>query len=111
MPCQAEIAAGLNEFHSAAGEPMFSLVSAIEPGTFDLNTMAQLEFPAISLFMRVHELRDPVAVFEEMIDVAQTLADDLGGQVKDESRSVMTTQTIDFCRLDIRQYQHKYRRN
>jgi len=92
-----------------SGEAIFSLVNAIEPGTFDLQTMAELEFPAVSLFMRVHELNDPLQVFEQMIDVAQTLADDLGGQVRDETRSVMTTQTIDFCRQDINQYTHKHR--
>lgn len=88
--------------------PQFSLVNAVEPGTFDLNQMDELQTPAVSLFMRAHELDEPVKAFDEMIHVAQSLADELGGEVKDQSRSVMTPQTIEHCREEITDYQHKY---
>ncbi len=93
-------------FHrlDADGEPEFSLVNAVEPGTFDMNTIAALKTPAISLFMRAHEQADPVAVYDRMTDVAKALADDLGGEVKDESRSVLTPQTMEHCRERIRDY-------
>ncbi len=92
-----------------AGDPSFSLVNAVEPGTFDLGTMDSLETPAISLFMRTHERIDPVATFDAMIDVAQYLAEELFGEVKDQSRSVMTPQTIEHCREEIQAYVLRYR--
>ncbi|HKI73307.1 MAG TPA: cell division protein ZipA, partial [Pseudomonadales bacterium] len=93
-------------FHrlDAAGEPIFSLVNAVEPGTFDLASMDRLETPAVSLFMRAHELDEPLRTFDQMVLVAQSLADELGGEVKDTSRSVMTPQTIAHCREEIRDY-------
>ena len=91
------------------GRPLFSLVNAIEPGTFEIASMDRLRTPAVSLFMRAHELDAPVEVFDEMVSFAQALADELGGEVKDDSRSVLTPQTIEHCREEIRAYQHRCR--
>jgi cell division protein ZipA len=100
----------MNIFHrlNQAGRPVFSLVNAVEPGTFELGSMDRLATPAVSLFMRAHELDDPVEVFDQMLEVAQGLADELGGEVKDDSHSVLTPQTIEHCREEIRNYRHRY---
>jgi len=100
----------MNIFHRYSGDTHteFSLVNAVEPGTFDMNTIAALETPAISLFMRAHEQANPTLVFDRMIEVARALADEMGGEVKDESRSVLTPQTIEHSREKIRNYQLKY---
>ncbi|MBV1876116.1 MAG: cell division protein ZipA [Pseudomonadales bacterium] len=101
----------MNIFHrygDASGESSFSLVNAVEPGFFDPETMAELETPGISLFMRVHELHDPELAYEDMVTVAQTLAEALAGEVKDHSQSMMSLQTIEQARLEIRQFKHKY---
>lgn len=94
--------------HDSRGEPRFSLVNAVEPGTFDPGAMDALRTPAVSLFMRAHEQSDPVGVYDEMTDVARALALELGGEVKDESRSVLTPQTMEHCREKIRDYRLKY---
>jgi cell division protein ZipA len=90
------------------GESVFSLVNAVEPGTFDIGQMTELETPAVSLFMRAHELDEPLRIFDEMIAVAQSLAEELGGEVKDQSRSAVTSQTIEHCREEVRDYQHRH---
>lgn len=92
----------------AMGEPVFSLVNAVEPGTFDPDDMDALETPAVSLFMRAHEVAEPLQAFDAMIDAAQKLADDLAGEVKDGSRSVMTPQTIEHSRDEIREFERRY---
>ncbi len=91
-----------------ANEPLFSLASAVEPGTFDLAAMDRFSTPGVTLFMRVHELEKPVDVLEEMLAVADAIARDLGGEVRDETRSVMTPQTIEHCRQSIREFQFKH---
>lgn len=90
------------------GRPVFSLVNAVEPGTFDLSAMAGLQTPAVSLFMRAHEVDEPLNAYNQMVEVARSLADELGGEIKDASRSVLTPQTIEHGREEIRAYQHKY---
>lgn len=90
------------------GQPMFSLANAVEPGTFDMSTMDRMETPGVILFMKAHELADPETVYNDMLEVATRLSEELGGEMRDETRSVLTPQTIEHCRQDIRDYQLKY---
>ena len=90
-----------------AGETLFSLANVVEPGSFNPGTMDQLQTPGVTLFMRAHELQDPLRVYDAMLKVAQTLALELGGELRDESRSVITSQTIDHCRQGIQDFQYK----
>ncbi len=94
--------------HDADGHHEFSLVNAVEPGSFNMATMSEIETPGVTFFMRAHELHDPVTVYDKLIVAAQLLADELGGQLCDESRSVMTTQTIEHCRQSLREFQYKH---
>ena len=64
--------------------------------------------PGVTLFMRVHELGDPVRALDDMLVVADAIALELGGEVRDETRSVMTPQTIEHCRQSIREFQFKH---
>lgn len=97
-------------FHklSTTGEPEFSLASAVEPGTFDLNEMSDFSTPGVTLFMRVHELSEPLLVLDDMLAVANAIAEDLHGEIRDDTRSVMTPQTIEHCRQSIRDFQFKH---
>ncbi len=97
-------------FHclSDAGETEFSAVNAVEPGTFDPKFMATLQTPGVTFFMRVHEVRDPVASYDRMVAAAQKLSHDLGGELLDELRNTMTTQTIEHCRQGIQDFQYKH---
>lgn len=100
----------MNIFHhlSEEGEPLFSLASAVEPGTFDLAAMDRFSTPGVTLFMRVHELTDPLRVLDQLLAVADAIAQELNGEVRDETRSVMTPQTIEYCRQNIREFQFKH---
>ena len=100
----------MNIFHRIGedGNPEFSLASAIEPGTFDISKLASEKITGITMFMHVHKLVDPEAVYDKMLAVAETIAADLGGLIKDESRSVITAQTIEHCRQEIRDFQFRH---
>jgi len=99
-------------FHrtSESGKIIFSSANAVAPGTFVVSEMHQISTPAISLFMRAHELPDPLSVYDQMVEVAQNLAMDLVGEVKDESRSVLTPQTIEHGRQSLVEFVHRYYR-
>jgi cell division protein ZipA len=86
----------------------FSLASAVEPGVFDMAALNNFSTPGVTLFMRVHEVAQPVRVFDEMHAVAEKIARDLDGEILDETRSVMTPQTLDHCRQLIKDFQYKY---
>ncbi len=86
----------------------FSLTNAVEPGTFDLNDINSMQTPGVTMFMGVHELADPCHVYEELLNVATIIAEELGGSIQDQTRSVMTSQTIEHCRQEIRDFQFRH---
>ena len=45
--------------------------------------------------------------FDYMVETAQTVARNLGGDVLDETRSVMTRQTLEHCRQQIRDLERR----
>ncbi|ROQ20126.1 MULTISPECIES: cell division protein ZipA [Marinimicrobium] len=106
----------MNIFHryegaKGGGPILFSLANMVKPGVFDLDTMADFTTPGVSLFMTLPleervEL-DNVEVFDEMLEAARAIALELGGELKDENRSVMTRQTQEHCRQRIHEFERK----
>jgi cell division protein ZipA len=74
----------MNIFHFYADplskkELLFSLASAIEPGTFDLDNTGEIVCPGLCLFMSIHKVKSALTAFDLMWETAQILAQDLGG--------------------------------
>ena len=105
----------MNIFHryqkpGGGGAILFSLANMVKPGTFDLDQMDDFTTPGVSLFMTLPlEASDSTntQVFDLMLETAQTLAQELGGELKDENRSVMTRQTMEHCRQRIHEFERK----
>lgn len=87
----------------------FSVANAVEPGTFKPNNVAAMTTPGISFFMSMPGPTSALEAFEFMLETAQCVVRNLGGELKDERRSVMTAQTIEHCRQRIREYERKQR--
>ena len=95
----------LNE--QGSGDVLFSLANVANPGTFDLNTIADIQTPGVSLFMQLDGLADPVTAFDIMVDTVDRLVAQLHLHVLDETRSSMTKQTIDHYRQRARAAAHR----
>lgn len=87
----------------------FSVANAVEPGTFKPNDVAAMTTPGISFFMSMPGPTNALQAFEFMLETAQCVVRNLGGELKDERRSVMTAQTIEHCRQRIREFERKQR--
>lgn len=91
------------------GVPLFGLVNMVKPGVFDLATLDQLSTPGVSLFVQMpSDAASGLAAFERMLAVAQQLAATLGGELRDETRSVLTHSAIDHVRQQIAEYDCKW---
>jgi cell division protein ZipA len=109
---QALLSAGMrygdmNIFHRyershGRGTPLFSLASASDPGTFDLNRMGEVSCKGLCLFMNISECKDPIIAFEKMVDTAQQLIDDLGGELRDSDGKKMDHRALTACRERVR---------
>jgi len=80
---------------------VFSLASAVQPGTFDADTRMSLTTPGVALFMQLPGPLDGLKAFNAMLDCAQQLAAELEGELLDESRGALSNQTIDHLREEI----------
>ena len=87
----------------------FSVANAVEPGTFKPEDMPALTTPGISFFMSMPGPTNALQAFDFMLETAQAVVRNLGGELKDERRSVMTPQTIEHCRQRIREFERKQR--
>jgi cell division protein ZipA len=87
------------------GALLFSMANMVKPGTFDLDAMDEFETPGVSLFMTLPINADSMQSFDLMADTARAIAETLGGELKDEQRSVMTRQTLEHCRQRIRDFE------
>ena len=90
-------------YYQAVGEHgddelLFSLANAVNPGSFELREIDQLQTPGVTLFLNLNQVSAPIAALDSMLAVVDQLAAALSLQVFDESRSSMTRQTIDHCR-------------
>ncbi|MEH6638439.1 MAG: cell division protein ZipA [Porticoccaceae bacterium] len=89
---------------NGSGPVRFSLANAINPGTFDGDTMDNFSSPGLTFFMVLEQTDEPLEVFDEMIISVQTIAKTLNGELKDEQRSTLTSQTIAHCRQQVVDY-------
>ncbi|MFI8621948.1 cell division protein ZipA [Marinomonas sp. NPDC078689] len=89
------------------GRVQFSMANAIEPGTFDLDTMGEGDCPGVSFFMGLPGPKNSMKAFDFMLETAQALVRNLGGELRDERRSPMSEQTIAHCRQRIRDFERR----
>ena len=80
---------------------VFSIATMVKPGTLNPQQMSNLSTPGVSLFMRLPGPMEGLKAFNTMLDCAQTMASKLDAKVLDESRSVLTQQSIDHLREEI----------
>ncbi|RHW20346.1 cell division protein ZipA [Pseudomonas jilinensis] len=97
-----------HESMSGNGDVLFSMANALKPGTFDLDELDNSHVRAVSFFMGLPGPRHPKQALDLMIAAARKLSHELGGDLKDEQRSVLTAQTIEHYRLRIAEFERKH---
>src|SRR3990167_863436 len=88
---------------------LFSLASVNKPGTFELSKMGSFSCPGLTLFMIVKDIADPVSTLDAMLEVAHQLIEDLGGELWDEHREVLSAERVVQLRARVRQWAEKQR--
>ena len=94
-----------HEGPNAEGSLQFSMANAIQPGTFDLETIDSMETPAVTFFMSMRDPADPLYAYECMLATAETLCRHLDAELLDGDRSVMRPQTKEHYRERIHDFE------
>ena len=92
-------------FHSHtdafSDEPLFSVASLTEPGSFDLTRLAETRISGMSFFMVLPGVGDPVERFDKMVATARQIARELDGELRDEKGSSWSIQRERYVREEI----------
>jgi cell division protein ZipA len=97
-----------HENSNGQGPIIFSMASAINPGTFDIEELPHSSLKGVTFFMRLSQLNKRTFVLELMVDIAKRLANQLGAELKDDTHSVLSSQTITHYKSRIQEYERRY---
>ena len=83
-----------HEKKTGTGSVLFSLASCTKEGTFDLSAIGGFSCKGLILFMKPKEVQDPVKVFELILDTADQLIHDLGGDVLNDNQQLLIKEDV-----------------
>ena len=89
---------------SGTGKVLLSVANMMNPGTLKHDDPAALTTKGISFFMTVPCFGDPEQNFKLMLKTAQQIADDLGANVLDDARNLISPNRIDAYKAQIQQF-------
>ncbi len=96
-----------HEFEAGKGAIQFSVANMMQPGVFDIDNMGDFTTPGLVFFVTLPGPEDMMKAFDYMLETAQAVARNLGGDVLDESRSVLTRQALEHSRQQIRDLERR----
>ncbi|QEM83057.1 cell division protein ZipA C-terminal FtsZ-binding domain-containing protein [Halomonas binhaiensis] len=114
MACGLRYSRDMGIFHrfetaDADSALQFSMVNVLKPGIFPIEAMDEFSTPGVTLLMPLPSANDTSAAFEAMVETAMVIVRHLGGELKDENRSVMTAQTVEFARQRVQEFERRHR--
>ena len=83
-----------HEKKTGTGAVLFSLASCTKEGTIDLSAIGGFSCKWLILFMKPKEVQDPVKVFELMLETADQLIHDLGGDVLNDNQQLLIKEDV-----------------
>lgn len=89
------------------GKVLFSVASASETGTFEINKMGAYSAKGLMFFMRLSHQKDLLLAFDAMVETARQLVEDLGGEILDDERRVLSNDKIEKMRKRIVEFEQK----
>lgn len=95
-----------HEHPTGQGDVLFSMAQAVEPGTFDINSLSRDLVPGVSFFMSLPGKKSTLA-FDLMMDTARRLAHELHAELLDANSQALTQEVMDQWRDDVVSYERQ----
>jgi len=87
------------------GRSIFCIASLIEPGTFDIASMAEGEFRGVTLFAVLPGPLEPLQTVDALLSTARDLARELSGTVQDAKGMPFSPQRVAALREEVARFQ------
>ncbi|HBF10119.1 MAG TPA: cell division protein ZipA [Gammaproteobacteria bacterium] len=88
---------------------LFSMANLVKPGFFELDHMNAFETPGVTFFLSLPCSGGALYAFDLMIDTARKLSKALDGELRDETQSIITPQTVEHYRQRVQEFERKQR--
>ena len=96
-----------HERASGRGPIEFSVANMMKPGVFDIDNMEPLQTRGLMFFVTLPGPADMLKAFDYMYETVKVVAKSLGGDIQDETRSVITRQSLEHMRQQIRDLERR----
>ena len=96
-----------HERTSGRGAIEFSVANMMKPGVFDIDNMEPLQTRGLMFFVTLPGPSDMLKAFDYMYETAKVAAKALDGDIQDETRSVVTRQSLEHMRQQIRELERR----
>ena len=96
-----------HERASGRGPIEFSVANMMKPGVFDIDNMEPLQTRGLMFFVTLPGPADMLKAFDYMYETVKVVAKSLGGDIQDETRSVITRQNLEHMRQQIRELERR----
>jgi cell division protein ZipA len=83
------------------GEPVFSLASLKEPGTFEPASMDGLSYRGVAMFAVLPGPLAPTQALEQLLEAARAIAERLGGVVQDDRGAALSMARVEQLRAEV----------
>jgi cell division protein ZipA len=87
------------------GRVLFSVAQVTEPGTFDIHNIGNCTCRGLVMFMQLADHKNPLQIFQLMLDTAKQLVDDLGGKIIDGKNQILDQMVAEHWRTRIKNYE------
>lgn len=94
---------------SGRRNPFCTVANVVKPGNFELESIADMTTPGLALFMQISGHEAEHAKLDRMLELGGSLASALGGDLLDETRSTLTSQSINHLRERIAEFSRQQR--
>ncbi|MCD6046395.1 MAG: zipA [Gammaproteobacteria bacterium] len=90
----------MNFFHFINGSKTLFSIAPTE-GEFNLEKMGAFKTSGLCIFMQPQRFQQPILIFDQMLDTAQHIAEELGGTLEDEQHHLITSERLNYWRSTI----------
>ncbi len=87
-----------------SNQTLFSVANVLEPGSFDMSTMGDIETPGLAMFMRLPAPIDGEKALLTFVRQAKRLKEQLSGHLTDGQRRELTRETLDDLKNTARRF-------
>ena len=96
-----------HEQASGRGPIEFSVANMMKPGVFDIDNMEPLQTRGLMFFVTLPGPSDMLKAFDYMYETVKLVSKHLDGDIQDETRSIVTRQSLEHMRQQIRELERR----